>query len=237
MPTFEDLLIVVPARGGSKGLPGKNLVMIEGRSLLRWTADAVRAARMKGATFILSTDDEAIAKSGRTAGIEVPFLRPEHLATDTAGSVEVMRHALEWARQERGVDPSILMLLQPTSPFRPPSILEKAVRTIREDPVDAVIGVKRIDRTLATLFHEDDAGFLVPAGDPARRETRRQDVRGLLTPNGSLYAVRTTAFLDEGSFFVRRTRAIEMGFIESLDLDDPRDLDVMRAVAAAGLTG
>jgi CMP-N,N'-diacetyllegionaminic acid synthase len=225
------LLIVVPARGGSKGLPRKNIRLLAGKPLIAWTADAIRNARLENAVAVLSTDDEEIAETGRRCGLDVPFIRPAELATDEASAESVALHALDWAKRHAGV-PEAVMLLQPTSPFRPPQAIVEAdalLRTHRDS--DGVMGVRSIHRTLRTLFRMDAAGRLEAlAGDEALR-ARRQEIEPLYTPNGAMYVVRTAALEGGKGFFPLGCRAMVMDAVASLDVDDEKDWRIAEAVA------
>ena len=112
-----ETLIVVPARGGSKRWPGKNLKALDGRSLISRVAEAIMEAGLK-ARSILTTDDAMIAAEGRRVGLEVPFLRPAAISADTSTTVDVVLHALDWYKKTNGVDPRNVVVLQPTSPLR-----------------------------------------------------------------------------------------------------------------------
>lgn len=232
-----NLLIVIPARGGSKGLPRKNARTLGDLPLLGWTAEAVRRSGLGNPHCVLSTDDAEIAAIGGSVGLEAPFLRPDELATDQAGAVGVALHALDWLESTHGIRADYLMWLQPTSPFRPPASLMHAVQHLRDDSeLDAVVGVKSIYRTLGTLFLTDADGRLAPVQRQAEEITRRQEVRPLVTPNGALYLIRGTALREHGSFFPPRSRGIVMDQIASHDIDDPTDWAIAEALVAAGLT-
>jgi len=233
----DNLLIVIPARGGSKGLPRKNALKLGDLPLLGWTAAAVRQAELENAQCLLSTDDPELAAIGASVGLEAPFLRPAELATDIAGAVDVALHALSWLEQSRGVRAEYLLWLQPTSPFRPPAALAQALQLLEETPaLDAVIGIKPIYRSLGTLFCQADGDQLEPLARPAEEITRRQDVRPLFTPNGALYLIRSTVLREQRSFFPPRSRGLVMDQIASLDIDDPTDWAMAEALVAAGLT-
>lgn len=239
------LLIVIPARGGSKGLPRKNARTLGDLPLLGWTAEAVRNSGLDHPHCVLSTDDAEIAAIGTAVGLEAPFLRPAELATDQASAVDVALHALDWLETARGIRADYLMWLQPTSPFRPPALLAQAVQHLRDDTeldteldakLDAVVGVKSIYRTLGTLFCADADGRLEPVQRQAAEITRRQEVRPLVTPNGALYLIRSTALREHASFFPPRSRGIVMDQIASHDIDDPTDWAIAEALVTAGLT-
>lgn len=133
------ILALIPARGGSKRLPGKNVRLLAGKPLINWSIDVAR--QLPGVCDILvSTDDETTTEIARTAGVLVPWRRPAALATDTATSVDVALHALDWYEQEKShVDG--LLLLQPTSPFRQADVLTRGIERFAADPTTALVGV------------------------------------------------------------------------------------------------
>ncbi len=225
----REVLVVIPARGGSKGLPGKNIKPLGGLPLLGWSAEALRQSHLREARCLLSTDDAAIAEAGRACGLAAPFLRPAALAGDTASSVDVVLHALDWLAETHDEHPAWVLLLQPTSPFRPPAAIDRAWAMLRDDlALDAVIGVKALHRSLGSLFLPDARGHLQPLSDDGI--TRRQDAPGLLTPNGALYLVRSAMLRAGGSFFPPATAALPMDAIASLDIDDATDWAMAEAL-------
>src|SRR5262249_32588712 len=141
---------------------------------------------------------------GRDVGMEVPFMRPPELASDTASALDVALHALD----QCAVQPRFLILLQPTSPFRTPESLRFAVDELQR--VDAVLGVKPIHRSLRHLYYADENSLLQPLESSVDTVQRRQDVRSLYTPNGALYGIRTEVLRKERSFAPANTRAYVM---------------------------
>ena len=147
-----DLLIVVPARAGSKRVPNKNLRKLAGKSLLELTADAIVEARLN-APVLLTTDGDAIAAEGQRLGWKVPFRRPVALATDEATTIDVVMHALDAYAAETGQDPAMVLLLQPTSPLRGGACLRAAFDLLAtRNDADAVIGMTAINLPPARLF-------------------------------------------------------------------------------------
>lgn len=232
---LRELAIVVVARGGSKGLPRKNALHLAGIPLLQWTADAVRDAGLTDAACLLSTDDREIAELGRQVGLEVPFERPAALATDQAGVVPVVLHAIDWLSAQGRMTPQWAMLLQPTSPFRPPSSL-RAATELAGDDVDAIVGVEPLHRSPSLLYRADANMMLQPLAATPDVSFRRQDLQPLYTPNGALYLVRVSTLRDQQTFFPRRTRGLPMDQIASIDIDDATDWSMAAAIASAGLT-
>jgi CMP-N-acetylneuraminic acid synthetase len=227
------LLILVPARAGSKGLPGKNVRPLGGVPLLAWTARAIAAAGL-GARAVLSTDDPAIAEVGRAHGLDAPFLRPAELAVDRAGMLEVVDHAVGWLEAREGWRVSAVMLLQPTCPFRRPERLGQALELLARPGTEGVVGVRRIERSLSVMYREAAGGHLEPLAD-WEDVTRRQEARPLLTPNGTLYLVTREALGRHRRLFPPRLRALPTDAIEGIDIDTPEDWALAEAVVAAGL--
>lgn len=226
---MTDTLVVIPARGGSKRLPGKNLAKLAGRSLLAWTAEALAAAGLPGERCLLTTDDPAIAAEGRRLGWLVPWLRPAELATDTATTLDAVLHALDWWRLETGRDPDVTLLMQVTSPFRDPADVRRALDRLEAEPaIDAVISTVDLHRTPATLFLPTPTG-LQPLGGAGQGH--------VLTPNGSFYAIRTATLRRERTFFPARLAAITMDPMRSLDIDTAADLAAAEALASRAHCG
>jgi CMP-N,N'-diacetyllegionaminic acid synthase len=232
----KELLIVVPARGGSKGLPRKNACTLGDIPLLGWTAEAVKRSGLSKATCILSTDDEEIADIGRKMELDVPFIRPPELAGDNATAEAVVLHALDWMAQKTGVMAGLVMLLQPTSPFRSPEVLSQAVKMLEDPAIDGIIGVKPIRRCLATLFYTDKDMNLLPLDEVREIKAQRQEVEPIYTPNGSLYLIRSEKLRETKSFFLGKCRGIETDQITSIDIDDALDWKLAEAVVANKLT-
>lgn len=232
----RQLLIVIPARGGSKGLPGKNARILGNYPLLKWTADAITLSGLENYQCILSTDDEEIAAIGEGIGLDVPFIRPAKLATDTASTVDAVNHAIDWVGNNRDFHPKYLMVLQPTSPFRPPHIIYEAFALLAENGTDAVIGVKPLHRALGTLFYADKNNNMTPLKQQTNLVTRRQDVRTLYTPNGAMYVIKSDVLKSQETFFPQDSKAIIMDQIQSHDIDDPVDWAIASAHINAGLS-
>ncbi|MDP7341844.1 MAG: acylneuraminate cytidylyltransferase family protein [Alphaproteobacteria bacterium] len=217
------LLCIVPARGGSKRLPGKNLRTLGDRPLLDHTARALDDAGLGEAPCLLSTDDEAIAARGRVLGWRVPWLRPAALATDQAATVDTVFHALDWYASESGGDPERVMVLQPTSPLRGAACLTAALAALDSHAdADAVVGMRRLHVPNDVAYRIDDAGFAQPVAH-----------LGELAPNGAVYLVRTAALRTHRSLYPPRTLPWVMDPIASIDIDTGADWRLAEAALAA----
>lgn len=233
----KDLLIIIAARGGSKGLPGKNIKQLGDLPLIAWTSMAVKESSLQHATTILSTDDLQIANVGKQCGLQVPFVRPTTLATDEASAIDVVLHALDWFKVQHGHDAKLVMWLQPTSPFRPPHILDDAYNAITTRDIDAVIGVKTIQRSLQTLFYlNDNSGYIEPFKNSGEVVSRRQAVKTCYTPNGAMYVIRSEVLRREMSFYPTKTHPLIMNSVQSHDIDNPMDWTIAQAMHAHGLS-
>lgn len=215
---------LVPARGGSKGLPGKNLRALAGKPLLTYTAEAARASGVID-RLILSTDDEAIAAAGRDAGIEVPFLRPAELAADASPMLGVAQHLLGVLEAEGDV-PDWVAILQPTSPLRRPEDIRRAVELADGSGCDSVVGVTELPRHLSPdyVMRIDDEGRLRPFLAEGAGLTRRQDARAAYVRDGTIYLVRREVVL-AGSLYGEDCRPLPVDPAFSLSIDDERDWD------------
>lgn len=224
------VLGVVPARGGSKGIPGKNLTPLEGRPLLAWTAGAARASVLT--RVVLSTDDERIAEAGRALGLDVPFLRPGELATDDAASIDVALHALDAV--EADDDPyDAVMLLQPTSPFRAAEDIDAAVRLLGASGADAVVSVVDVGghHPARMKWLEGDRLVDPPFAEEVENQPR-QSLRPMVIRNGAIYLTRT-AVLRRRTFKGDDCRALVMPAERSVNIDVPLDLVVAEALLRA----
>ncbi len=218
------VLGVIPARGGSKGIPGKNLRTLAGRPLLAYTAAAAAASTCLS-RVVLSTDDPAIAEAGRTLGVEVPFMRPSALASDGAPMLPVLLHAVH-TLAHAGFHADTVVLLQPTSPLRRAEHIDAAVEMLDATGADAVVSVVEVPHqfnpaSVMTLegdrLHPCTAGPIAP---------RRQDKARVYARNGpAVLAVRTRT-LEAGSLYGEDTRALVMSPRESLDIDAPWDFEL-----------
>ena len=216
------VLALIPARGGSKGLPGKNILPLAGQSLV---ARAGAVARESGVVdrIVLSTDAQDIADEGRRAGIEVPFMRPEALARDETPMLPVIRHALEALAADRWL-PDVILLLQPTSPLRQPAHLRDAVAMLRDTGADSVVSVVEVPRHMSPDYVMQIAdGGLKPFLPEGERTTRRQDARPAYVRDGTVYAFRRETIERHGSIYGARCVPLILRPEESVTIDVAED--------------
>jgi CMP-N,N'-diacetyllegionaminic acid synthase len=194
------VLGVVPARGGSVGVPRKNIRPLRGKPLLAYTAECAAKARSL-ARVVLSTDDEEIADVGRSAGLEVPFLRPADLARNETPSLPVAQHAVRFL-EEQGDRFDAVCLLQPTNPLRTPEDIDGAVALLSKTGADSVISFVDVgERHPARMkYVERDGRVVDPPFAEATEGQRRQDLPKLYLREGSIYLTRRDVLMEQGSF-------------------------------------
>lgn len=184
------LLFVIPARGGSKGLPGKNIKPLLGKPLLLYSLQYARLFS-GDADICITTDDEAIGKVAEAAGYPLPFYRPAHLSSDTAGTFDVLTHALDVYESAQGAYDAIV-LLQPTSPFRKQSFLTEALALYQQSAEpDMVVSVKESKASPYFNLFEENTGGLLQLSKPLAGIVRRQDAPPVFQYNGSIYIINT----------------------------------------------
>lgn len=242
-------IFVIPARGGSKGIPDKNIIDLGGKPLIAYSLqnalDAIRAINDARAVnlspapycsqealkrIIVSTDSPRIAEVAEQEGVPVPFLRPHHLATDTAGSREVILHAMDFATAQ-GIDYDCVVLLQPTSPFRTTDDILGAMELYSPDSADMVVSVCQASSNPYYNCFETDAttGYLhISKGDGLY--TRRQDAPKAWEYNGAVYVINPDSLRKMAMGAFPRRIPFEMTADHSLDIDTPLDLTVARAI-------
>ncbi|MFH1060032.1 MAG: acylneuraminate cytidylyltransferase family protein [Pseudomonadota bacterium] len=224
--TETPVLGLIPARGGSKGLKGKNLLPLAGRPLIAHTIAAALASRAI-TRVVVTTDDPAIAAAARQAGAEVPFLRPAELAADATPALPVIRHALDWL-DRAGWPAAAVAYLQPTSPLRRAEHIDAAVDLLFSEKADSVVSVVEVPHNfnpVSVLRLTDGVlrPFLAQNTDPLRR----QDKPRVLARNGPAVLAATRAtILELGVLYGPRTLPLLMTPQDSVDVDDAFDLEL-----------
>ena len=213
-------LYVIPARGGSKGIPGKNIKPLAGKPLIEYSIDVARMLA-HDEDICVSTDDKEIINTVQRTGLKVPFVRPAELATDRSSTYEVLLHALDFY-ESKGVHYDVLVLLQPTSPLRTVDDVRKCIDLYTPD-VDMVVSVKQATTNpYYNAFETDENGFLhISKGEG--NYTRRQDAPKVWEYNGAVYVINTESLRKMSLGEFPRRRMCEMSVEHSIDLDSPTD--------------
>ncbi len=219
---MRTVLGLVPARGGSKEIPGKNLRLLAGRPLLAYTIDvAVRSGVFD--RLVLSTDSEEIAALGSELGLEVPFLRPAKLGDDKTPMVDVVKHAV-LTLEDGGWSPTVIVLLQPTSPLREPQDIVESLQVLELTGCDSVVSVTQIPHRFAPHYVMAIVdGKLVNFLPEGRHVVRRQDVPPAYARDGNVYAVRRDVLIKEHSLYGHDCRPLILPAERCLTLDSPKD--------------
>lgn len=224
-----SVLALVPARGGSKGLPGKNIRPVDGRPLLDFTVAAARASRSVD-RVVLSTDDDAIAQVALASGCEVPFRRPAQLASDEARSIDVVFHALDSLPAH-----DLVVLLQPTSPLRAAADIDAACTALIDSGAPACVSVTLAEQSPWWMYCLDDGQHLRPLLDTPGAATRRQDLPAVYTLNGAVYVARTEWLRRSGTFVTADTVAYVMPQERSIDIDTLEDFETFARKVSRGI--
>jgi CMP-N,N'-diacetyllegionaminic acid synthase len=215
-----NILGVIPARGGSKELPRKNLLKLGGKTLIELAVDSAVASKALTRT-IVSTDDEEIAQIARTAGADVPFIRPAKLGSDTASNFSVLRHAAQWLREKEQFMADLVVLLQPTTPFRTGKRIDATIELLLETGADASITVRYPEYPpfwMMTMDAQSKVKSLIPNGN---RHMRRQDVPQTYQPAGCVYVLRleTLETLESTLLPVGKTVGFPVSSLWSVNID------------------
>lgn len=230
---FEErrVLAVVPARGGSKGLPGKNLRLLGGKPMIAWTIEAAQASRRID-RVVVSTDCEEIAAVARQYGAEVPFLRPAELASDHARSFDALLHAIDW-QEENGFVFDLVVWLQPTSPLRCGEDIDRAIELYFSRDAEAVVSVCETDHHpwWSNTLPED--GCMRDFLRPEALNSNRQQLPAFFRLNGAIYLASPQFLKINGSFYSDRTFAYVMPKGRSVDIDDAIDLCMAEALLSS----
>lgn len=219
----ETILCIIPARGGSKGLPGKNLKELYGKPLIAWTIEEAKKSRYIG-RIIVSTDDSEIKNVSEKFGAEV-ILRPTYLADDSSTTVDAIIHALN-VLGESGYKPQYILLLQCTSPLRKLIHIEESIEKflINKENVDALVSVTKIEHPPWWYKKIDKNGFIKDFIEYDHKKlTRRQDFPEVYNTNGAIYLIKTDKLFESRDFEAENTIAYVMDSLISIDIDTELD--------------
>ena len=225
----NDTLFLIPARGGSKGLPGKNIRLFAGKPLICYSIDAARGLT-SDENICVSTDDLEIAQIVMEYGLKIHFLRPPELASDSAGTRNVILHALDYFKRQKK-DFTRICLLQPTSPLRNTADLLRAF-ALWDNLVDMVVSVKESkSNPYFNLFEENNDGFLQLS--KTANYLRRQDAPKVWEYNGAIYIIRTSSIIKLHISQFKRVLKFPMSYEKSIDIDTIFDFKMAEEIYLA----
>jgi CMP-N,N'-diacetyllegionaminic acid synthase len=210
------ILAVIPARGGSKGVPRKNIRLLAGKPLIAWTIEQAAQSRYID-RVIVSSDDDEICQVAKQLGADVPFVRPAELASDTASGVDVLCHAVE----DSGSDYDFVVLLQPTSPLRKSSDIDEAIECCVERAVASVVSVAEATKSPYWMYQMQDGGELTPFVENA--PSNRQQLPQSYALNGAVYVLEVAILLANRKILDEQTLGYVMPAERSYDIDSETD--------------
>ncbi len=229
------VLGIIPARGGSKGIPRKNLKLLHGKALLAYTTEsALESKRLS--RVILSTDDEEIAETGRALGVEVPFIRPSELANDTSPTFPVVMHAVRQMEND-GFLFDAICLLQPTNPLRRAEDIDACVELFETSGADSVISVLPVPHQYNPkwVYWRDAAGDMVLSTGENSPVSRRQDLPPAFHREGSVYVTRRAVLDSHGDLYGGKVLGYEIEPERSVNVDTKEDWDQAEKMLTAGV--
>jgi CMP-N-acetylneuraminic acid synthetase len=219
------ILAIIPARGGSKGIPKKNITPLQGKPLIQYTIEAAQNSSHIDKVF-LSSDNDEIISTAKELGLESDYIRPHHLADDHAGTVDVVLDALRWLKETQAYTPDILLLLQPTSPLRTSKDIDDAIDQFKQDNKNSLVSVhEMIEHPYECVQDIETDRWSYLSQQPANA-TRRQDYKkGFYYINGAIYLVNVDFLTKEKKFIKENgTSFYIMPSERGIDIDEPVDL-------------
>ena len=231
MDDLPEVLAFIPARGGSKGIPKKNLRSLGGIPLIAHTIRQARDSKHIS-RIVTSTDDESIASVAQEFGSEVPVLRPHEMATDSSPTIDAVTHMLSYLKMIEGYNPDFVIILQPTSPFRTAQHIDEALALMFANNHDSLVSVVKVPHNMVneSLMNQVDGSTLLFSKPEATR-FRRQDKRTSYARNGAaIYVFRPELVYESNTIFGDPLIGYEMDKISSIDLDDHHDWQMAAAL-------
>ncbi len=230
-----EVVGLITARGGSKGIPRKNIRQLAGKPLVAWTIEAARQSRLLS-RVIMSTEDDEIAQTAREWGADVPFMRPAELAADDSAHISVVRHAADWLERHDGRAPEFLMVLQPPTPFRTAADIDGAIELANEKDADAVVSVVEAQHHPYLTRRMTEAGSLVEFVPCDIEYPRRQDLPPAYALNGAIYLIRCSRLPEVKTLVPQGSYGFTMPAERSLDIDTPWDFHLAELILKDSFT-
>lgn len=230
----KEILTIIPARIGSKGLPKKNIKPLLGKPLIFWTIETAQDSKYIE-RIAVSTDDKKIADICTNYGVQVPFLRPEELATDDASIVDVVMHLLDYYDNVENYFPDYVALLQPTSPLRAYYDIDKACEMLfSNNAADAIVSLTEVSESPYWMRTINDNGIINYFINHDYKDFNRQDLPVTYIANGAIYICRTDILISDKTFSPQQTIGYSMPRSRSIDIDDIIDFKLAESILLAG---
>ena len=226
----KKILALIPARGGSKGLPGKNIIDLNGKPLIAYSIRSGKSSKLVTKTLV-STDSLKIATVAKRFGAEVPFLRPAALAIDTAPTIGAVLHVLDWL-EKKGEFYDAVALLEPTSPLRKTGDIDSAIKILITNwgKTDAVVSLGEIALESPYIAKKVERGYIKPLLRTTNKSTRRQDLPRAYFPYGVIYLCKTAVLRKEKTFYPKRIMPYFIERWQNYEVDDIWNLITVRAI-------
>lgn len=227
-PSTLNVLGIIPARGGSKALPRKNLMFLAGKPLVAYAIASAFESKMLS-RILVSTDDKEIADVCGKYGADVPFLRPKRLASDRAGMLPVMQHSVKWVEENEGFRPDVIVLLQPTTPFRTGMHIDAVIKKLVQTGCDSVLTVREVDYSpyFMKRLAGDRAYPLLKSG----RIVRRQDAPVVYQPSGMVYATTYDVLMRRNKILGPDTRGVIVSREDAVNIDTIWDFKLAEVIS------
>lgn len=225
-----DMIAIIPARGGSKGVPGKNIKELCGKPLIAYTIEAAKSVK-EIERVIVNTDDVKIAEVAKKYGAEVPFMRPEYLATDTAAAPDVYIHAIETLMQESDVTIDKFMVLLPTAPFRSGKHIKEAMELFYKEKAETLVSMNEAEIPVSWYFQKDEMNRVHNANFGKNEAMlNRQIATTYYRPNGAIYILDYQLLKEKRSYYSENTVAYIMSEEDSIDIDTMLDFEIAKVL-------
>ena len=217
------ILAIIPARGGSKGIPDKNMRKIAGKPLIEYTINAAKSSKLIN-KIIVSTDSKKIANFSKSKGIEVPFLRPNNLSKSNSSTIDVINHTINFLKKYENYIPDVITILQPTSPLRTVNILDKSIKLLKNSQLSSsILGVVKV-KNHPFLCFELKNSFLKPFKSNFKKYSQRQKFPTFYYPTGSIYTFWYKTLENYGNIYGSNIKPMLIDVENSIDIDTPYDL-------------
>ena len=226
----KTFLVIIPARGGSKGLPGKNIKDLNGKPLIAWSIEAAFGSKYSD-EIMVTTDNEDIAHIATKFNASVPFLRPAYLATDKTTTFDAVKHSINFYKDNLKFFFDYIVLLEPTSPLRTSIDIDLAIEKLLSSKASAIVGIcKTESQNPAFLVVKDSDNFISGYEDKDMKVKRRQDIKDVFFLEGSLYISQIDEYLKNETFYHEDTIGFEVPKYKSLEIDDIYDFTMIEAI-------
>jgi len=228
MSDKNKILAIIPARGGSKGIPRKNIIPLAGKPLIAWTIETAKKSKYID-KIVVSSDDNEILAIGEKFKAQ-PVKRPAHLATDTAAPEPLIFQVMDYLKEKENYIPKIIVYLQPTSPLRDAGDIDASIEIVLNKKSTAVISVYELEKKYLKTFVTDKSGYLRGSLNNKYPFANRQQLPSVYMPNGAVYVITRKEFIKTGRLFSSKTVPYTMTAEKSFDLDTIEDLKKLKRI-------